>query len=514
MSGMGFNTSQQMHLGQQMKLAPRVIQSMEILQLPLPALQERIEQELESNVALETYEPGADNEEDRPREDAGPDVDRELDVGEGSSEGDFARLDAMESSYEEAFENEYSAARARREELEYIPSHSKSRIAGERDAKLDAMANTAAPGPSLVEQLSEQWSLADVDDDTKALGALILEYIDGDGYLRTDLATIAERAPMNGAAPGIEELEAALQSMQRVLDPTGVAARDVRECLLLQLEAIEEEEGASDELDHVRLLIKDHLEDLSHNRLPKVEQKSGLSMEQIREAMKWMQRLSLAPGRRLVDESPQIIVPDAIVEYEEEHDRYVAYMTDGRIPGLRINPAYSDMAKDRNVEKKTRDFIKTNLSNAHWLIDALNQRRQTLQRVLNVVLTAQREFFDYGPAALKPLPMTQVADQLGVHVATVSRAVAGKHLQTPRGVFPLRKFFTGGMQTESGEDVSWDAVRAALQEIIDGEDKSKPFSDEALVEELKKRGLDIARRTVAKYRAQMDVPSARMRKQY
>lgn len=511
---MGFNTSQQMRMGQQMKLAPRVIQSMEILQLALPALEERIEQELESNVALETYEAGADTAEESPKEERAADDNRELDVGEGSSESDFERLDAMESSYEEAFDNEYSAARARREDVEYVPTHSKSRMAGERDAKMDAMANTAAPGPSLADQLAEQWSLADIDDDVKALGRHILEYIDGDGYLRTDLETIADRATANGAPPTAESLENALLAMQSVLDPTGVAARDVRECLLLQLDAIEADEGASDSLKHVRALIKDHLDDLSHNRLPKVEQKSGLTMEQIRDAMKWMQRLSLAPGRRLVDESPQIIVPDAIVEYEEDSDRYVAYLTDGRIPGLRINPAYSDMAKDRGVEKKTRDFIKTNLSNAHWLIDALNQRRQTLQRVLNVVLTAQRDFFDYGPAAMKPLPMTQVADQLGVHVATVSRAVAGKHLQTPRGVFPLRKFFTGGTQNESGEDVSWDSIRAALQDIIDNEDKSSPFSDESLVEELKKRGLDIARRTVAKYRSQMDIPSARMRKQY
>ena len=511
---MGFNTSQQMRMGQQMKLAPRVIQSMEILQLALPALEERIEQELESNVALETYEAGADTTEESPKEERAADDNRELDVGEGSSESDFERLDAMESSYEEAFDNEYSAARARREDVEYVPTHSKSRMAGERDAKMDAMANTAAPGPSLADQLAEQWSLADIDDDVKALGRHILEYIDGDGYLRTDLETIADRATANGAPPTVESLENALLAMQSVLDPTGVAARDVRECLLLQLDAIEADEGASDSLKHVRALIKDHLDDLSHNRLPKVEQKSGLTMEQIRDAMKWMQRLSLAPGRRLVDESPQIIVPDAIVEYEEDSDRYVAYLTDGRIPGLRINPAYSDMAKDRGVEKKTRDFIKTNLSNAHWLIDALNQRRQTLQRVLNVVLTAQRDFFDYGPAAMKPLPMTQVADQLGVHVATVSRAVAGKHLQTPRGVFPLRKFFTGGTQNESGEDVSWDSIRAALQDIIDNEDKSSPFSDESLVEELKKRGLDIARRTVAKYRSQMDIPSARMRKQY
>lgn len=509
---MNFQHSQQMRLGQQMKLAPRVIQSMEILQLPLPALEERIEQELESNVALETYEPTSDAAEVA-RDDGGIDPERELDVVEGGSESDFARLDAMESSYEEAFENEYSAARARRPESDYTPTHQPSHYAGERDAKMDAMANTAAPGQSLEAQLAEQWALCDVNDETRALGNLILEFIDSDGYFRTDFDTIIDRAPIDRPKPTHEELEETLLTMQHVLEPAGVAARDVRECLLLQLDAIESEEPGAD-LSKVRLLIRDYLDDLTHNRLPKIEQKSGLTMEEIREAMKWMQRLSLAPGRQLVDESPQIIVPDAIVEYDEDNDRYVAYMTDGRIPNLRVNPAYSEMSKDRKVEKSTRDFIKTNLANAYWLIDALNQRRATLQRVLNVVLTAQRDFFDFGPAALKPLPMTQVADQLGVHVATVSRAVAGKHLHTPRGVFPLRKFFTGGTQTESGEEVSWDAIRAALQDIIDHEDKANPLSDEALVEELKKRGLDIARRTVAKYRAQMDIPSARMRKQF
>lgn len=516
MSGMRFQTSQSMKMGQHMKLAPRMIQSMEILQLSLGALEERIEEELESNVTLETFDGASPSgPDDRAKESEGPAPEKIPDVGDsdGATEGDFARLDDMESSYSEAFENEYSAARATRSELEYTPKHSASHFAGQRDGKMDAMANTAAPGASLLEQLSDQWRLADVPEDICTFGGLIIDSLDPDGYLRTDLETIADHAPEGANQPTVEQLTQALMIMQHVLEPAGVAARTVTECLLLQLDAMEQEQGAKSLAD-VRLLITDHLDDLTHNRLPKVATKSGLTMDQIRDAMEWMGRLSLAPGRQLVNETPQIIVPDAIVEYDEENDRYIASMIDGRVPSLRINPAYSAMSKDRGVEKKTRDFIKTNLSNANWLIDALNQRRQTLQRVLGVVLTAQREFFDFGPSALKPLPMTRVADQLGVHVATISRAVSGKHLQTPQGIIPLRKFFSGGAQTDSGEDVSWAAIKARLQEIVDSEDKAKPLSDDSLVEKLKERGIEIARRTVAKYRAQLGIPAARLRKQH
>ncbi len=181
---------------------------------------------------------------------------------------------------------------------------------------------------------------------------------------------------------------------------------------------------------------------------------------------------------------------------------------------LQVNREYAMMTGDRSVAKRDRDFIRTNVSNAKWLIDALEQRRHTLLRVINVILEAQREFFDEGPQALRPLPMTLVAEQLGVHVATVSRAVADKYVQTPRGTFPLRGFFTGGLATESGEEVSYDAVRAALKELIESEDRARPLSDEALVKALNGRGIEIARRTVAKYRDQLGIPPARLRKQH
>ncbi|MHC4142925.1 MAG: RNA polymerase factor sigma-54 [Planctomycetota bacterium] len=166
------------------------------------------------------------------------------------------------------------------------------------------------------------------------------------------------------------------------------------------------------------------------------------------------------------------------------------------------------------MEKETREFVGNSVRNAHWLIDSINQRKGTLLRVVGVVLARQRDFLDHGPQHMKPLPMIEVAEQLGIHVGTVSRAVADKWLQTPRGVVPLRKMFTGGTETVSGQNLSWAAVKAKLKEIVDNEDKSAPLSDSALVEELKKRGIDIARRTVVKYRQQLDVPPARRRKVY
>jgi RNA polymerase sigma-54 factor len=184
------------------------------------------------------------------------------------------------------------------------------------------------------------------------------------------------------------------------------------------------------------------------------------------------------------------------------------------LPTLRVSKRYEKMAKDRSLAKETREFVNNSVRSAQWLIESISQRKNTLLRVVNVVLARQRDFLDHGPQHLKPLPMIDVADQLGIHVGTVSRAVADKWLQTPRGLVALRKFFTGGTATDSGQDLSWEAVKAKLKEIVDREDRSRPLSDSELAAELKKDGIDIARRTVVKYRQQLDIPPARRRKTY
>lgn len=512
---MRFDTSQSMKLGQHMKLAPRMIQSMEILQMPLAELQERIEQELESNIALELASGNTEpTDADHPT-----DTDRELDAGESSD--DFARLDDYEAEHPDATENEYSSSRATTEPT-HDPTYSPaSRYDPDNDPKGEAMANAPARSASLHDQLFDQWSLVEIDESLRPLGRLLIEKLDSDGYLRTPLEDIARDAPQTLQPIDPANLEQALTAVQLFLEPPGIAARDARECLLFQLDALEEDADAwspADDrtalIDTARAIVEDHLDDLMNNRLPRIAERTGRSIEAIKSALQILRRLSLAPARRLIHDAPEPIIPDAIVEYDPDADRYFAYLNESRLPNLLVNREYAKMARDRSLEKRDRDFIRTNLANASWLIEALDQRRKTILRVIDVVLDEQREFFDRGPEALKPLPMTQVAEQLGIHVATVSRAVSDKHLMTPRGVVPLRRFFTGGLQTESGEDLSYDAVRAALKDVIDAEDKSRPLSDEALVNELKERGIEIARRTVAKYRSQLGVPSARLRKQH
>ena len=508
---MRFDTSQQMKLGQQMKLAPRMIQSMEILQMPLMALQERIEQELESNIALEQVEPGDDSPEREGAEaaeaaESGDDAsgEQELVVGEDTKDSaeDFERLDELAETYGDMLDD-------------YVPSAPRSGD-GERDAKMDAMANVAARGASLEEQLLDQWRLAEVDDRTRAIGELLIGYVDADGFLSADAETILAH---RGAVPGLELDEASIERtidvLQAWLEPRGVAARSLRESLLLQVDAAEELEDVPDpRWDDVRVLLADHFDDLVQNRLPKVAQATGIPLERIQDAMTLLPRLDLSPGRRLVDDAPPPIVPDIIVEYDEETDSYVPSVNGETLPSLRVSEEYARMARDRGQDRRTREFVGENVTRAQWIMDAIRQRTHTLLRVANVVVAHQRDWFEKGPQALRPLPMTDVADQLGIHVATVSRAVADKWMQTPRGVVPLRPFFSGGTQAEDGRDMSWEAVRAKLQELVDAEDKSKPMSDEALAKALKQQGISIARRTVVKYRQQLGIPSARHRRVY
>jgi RNA polymerase sigma-54 factor len=476
-----------------MRLAPRMIQSMEILQMPLAELEERIERELESNPTLEVIE---------------------REAGESSDNGEVG--DAGESD---------AAGRALSELSKRAGLDRRKRNDGERDAKMDAMSAEPARAESLLEQLQHQWSLVEVSSRTRELGELLLSHLDADGYLRTRLATIAERASTADRPTTEADLENALKGLQLFLEPAGIAARDVGECLLLQLDAMAEADQRPDPavVAHARRLVSDHLDDLMKNRLPRIAEKTGYSLTEIREAIDLMRRLSLHPGRRLVPDEPSGIVPDAIVEYEPEGDRYLVYLNDARLPNLRVNQEYARLARDKEtMDQRGRDFIKTNLSNAQWLMEAVGQRRQTLKRVVQRVVEHQREFFDQGPQALKPLPMSVIADELGVHLATISRAVSEKYLATPRGVWPLRKFFSGGLSTKAdaetgeggGEDMAWEAIKIALREVIDGEDKAKPLSDDSLADALKKRGIEIARRTVAKYRDQLSIPPARLRRTF
>lgn len=499
---MRFETSQNLRLSQQMKMSPRMIQSMEILQLATPALEERIEQELESNIALDLVEPTADAatlaearlEENRESMEG----ERELNTEADSSGEGFDRLNRLTNEYREVLDDQFGESYRRR------------RQDGEVDGKMAAMANTAARGESLQTQLLGQWSLSDVEEHLLAAGEHLIGFIDDDGYLRVDMETVVAQAP-----PGVtlELLEEALPVLQQTLEPAGIASRNLRECMLIQLDVLERENPDAN-LGVERLLVTDHLSDIEQNRLPKIAESTGLTIDEVKAGLEGLRHLDPRPGRQLVSESPEVVIPDAIVEYDDEADDYVAMLFDGRLPRLRINPRYAAMLKDDKVDKSTKEFVDSNVRSARWLIEAIDLRCNTLLRVIRVVVAHQRDFFDQGPASLKPLPMSQVAEQLGVHVATISRAVSGKWIQTPRGVIPLRKFFSSGTETEDGEDMSWDAVKQNLKEIIEAEDKREPLGDDKLAAALKERGISIARRTVAKYRDQLGIPSAKLRKTF
>jgi RNA polymerase sigma-54 factor len=497
-----------MRMEQRQLLTPRMIQSMEILQLPMMALEERIEQEIQNNPVLELRdgdpeaaivpaEPPPEGEGERQTE-----GEQALVVKENDDAEDFDRLSKI-SEYLENEEFATNTGTSFRQAASYD---------GERDKKLDAMNNTAARGCTLAEYLLEQWAFAEAPPEVKAAGEAIINYIDAEGYLRTDLQTIQSESkkPLKQ-----EDLQAALKLVQQ-LEPAGVGARDLRECLLLQLESLEQDEDFDEDhdMDLMRILVRDHLKDLEMNRYPQISKKLGRSIEEIKDAVKGLRRLHPHPGKQVSPDEAQPITPDAIIYYDEDTDKYEIKMTHDPAPNLYISGMYRKMLKDRTQPKSTREFLANNVRNARWLIESIEQRRSTIQRVIRAVVDAQRDFFDKGPEFLKPLPMIQVADQLGIHVATVSRAVSEKWIQTPRGIFPLRRFFSGGTTSAEGEDMSWDAVKEKLKVIIAEEDKSNPLNDDEIVEKLKEQGIDLARRTVAKYRKILNIPTARQRKEY
>jgi RNA polymerase sigma-54 factor len=257
------------------------------------------------------------------------------------------------------------------------------------------------------------------------------------------------------------------------------------------------------------------MNELLDNRLPDIAKKMNCYVEDINRAIERMRKFDTSPGLQIGRDTNIPITADVIVRKDEETGRYVVSLADNNLPSLKINEYYSSMAENSQTDRKTKRFLKNNIRSARWIMDAVNQRKQTLLKVARSIVNNQIDFFEKGQLYLKPLPMSKVANEVGVHIATVSRAVAGKYVQCQWGVLPLRKFFSGGTEDSQGKEHSWEAVRAKLQQIIDEEDKSKPLSDDKIREKLAETGINnIARRTVAKYRKILNIPAARFRKKY
>jgi len=496
---MRMSFGQEMRMAQKQVLAPRMIQSMEILQLPVMALEERIEEEIQNNETLEMEEAGLDGpvpEAVGLIGDAEPTtVERTVDEKPLVVDQDHANQADFERTYDWA--NEYPDSDDDRSR----PSAAQIEQAGDR--YLDVMANMAERPETLCDHLHAQISNYELSDVERAAADKVIYNLDANGYLPMPLEDLVDA---EGPPEQITHLYKALAAVQN-MDPPGVGARDLKECLLLQIR------HDTPNARNLRRLVSSHLEDLAGNRLPVIERKTGLSIEQIEQLREQLHSLKPKPGA--IFSSP-IVVP-------VKPDVYVDHLPDGTwkvrleeidLPNLRISPLYRDMLMSPDTDAGTREYIKRKINSAQWLIDAIEQRRSTLLKTAQAIVDHQTRFFAEGPDAIEPLKMQQIADRIGMHVTTVSRAVDDKWLQTPRGLHSLRKFFVGGTTSADGEEVAWDTVRLKLQEIVDGEPKDAPFSDDDLVSELGKRGIVVARRTVTKYRKAMKIPSSRQRRDW
>jgi RNA polymerase sigma-54 factor len=489
----------QMRLEQQMKLAPHMIQSMEILQLPLLALQERIEQELNSNPVLEADESSSPEESapeatGEPTEQVGPKAEIPEDY-----KGD-ERLDEEVRDY-----------------IEHRDDYPRPQ-SDEPDAKLAAINNTAALPQSLHDYLEDQWRMVEADEPVKKAGSMIIDYIDDKGYLSVRLEQLHNKDRTDFT---LEDLQKAIVLIQQ-LDPPGVGARDLKECLLIQI-GQSNESFSQEDVNFEKALVANHLEDMLENRLPDIAKKMNCSVEDVNRAIVRLSKYDTSPGLQIGRTQNHPITADVIVEYSEETGDYSVRLVEDGLPRLHISDDYVKMASGDTssalgtgkAADNAKQFLQNNIRSAQWIIDAIQQRKNTLLKVTRSIVNRQREFFDKGQLYLKPLPMAKVAEDVGVHIATVSRAVAGKYMQFESGIMPLRKFFSGGIEDTQGNEKSWEAIRGKLQEIIDAEDKSKPLSDDQIKAKLTEAGITgLARRTIAKYRGLMKIPPARLRKKY
>jgi RNA polymerase sigma-54 factor len=478
-----------------LKLAPQIIQSIEILQLPLLELRDRIDQELMENPLLEMGPASGEEGEGEDSEQSSSEDEGAVEAVEEESEE--TEEDPLESEDYDALEDMIQPS-----DYELYGPRSRSSSDGEEDPKRAALENSPAPDISLEEHLRRQLSYFDHDDHIRAICENIVANLDWRGYLEYPLEEIT--ASMDREVTE-EEAEEALRIVQH-LEPPGVGARDIGECLILQLE----EDDPDYEFMHE--LIQEHFEEIAKNRYPKVAKAMGCTMDRLKEAVERIAKLNPIPGALFGEEAAPHVIPDLRVEWIEGEFRVI--LEDTSLPSLRICSYYARRLQQKGLDPKTREYLKDKLQSARWLIDAIQQRRSTIYNIASAIVEEQEEFLRQGPMHLKPLKMQEIADKVSVHVSTVSRAISGKYMQTPQGIYSMKHFFTGGVEKDDGEMESWEVVRQKLQHIIENEDKSDPLSDEQLAGELEKRGIEIARRTVSKYRKILGIPSSRRRREY
>jgi RNA polymerase sigma-54 factor len=482
--------SQHTQLKQELKINPRLYQAMDLLYMPLLDLQQHLKQELLNNPFLDMVEP-EDEEEDEgevPEETANPEAEPEKDE-KGEIDWEEILLDGFDAG----------GRREEHEEREYYEP-------------------VTVDSRDLSDHLRDQVSLLDLNPRQMYLADEFIGNINEDGYLACGLDKIlegvnesvqkaAEEAERDLAEvplytmPEAEDMLGVIQS----LDPPGVGARDLRECLMLQLR----EAGLEHSVPF--RLVRDCFDELIAHRWSEISKRFGISPVDVQKAADEIAKLDPKPGLVYSDASDNYIIPDLIVDKID--GKYHVFLNDANLPRLKLSKAYQEIARDKKkFDGENKEFISNKLNSANWMIQAIEQRRQTMLKVMNYIVERQREFFEKGVQFLKPLTLREVAEVINMHESTVSRVTNEKFVQTPRGVLPLKFFFSSGLSTTAGEDVSARGIKAQIQKLVSEENPKHPLTDQAIVNILKESGVQIARRTVAKYRDQLGVLSARMRK--
>ena len=482
----GLNQSTQ--LRQELKINPRLYQAMDLLYMPLLDLQQHLKQELLNNPFLEMVEPEEEEEEEGTEtEEAATQEEEKTSSDEIDWEGIL--LDGFDAG----------GRREEHEEKEYY-----------EPVTVDTR--------DLSDHLRDQIALLDLDPRQMLLAEEFIGNINEDGYLACPAEDI--RQSINDVvvkaaeAAGRDEDEVPLYTEEEVLrmletvqglDPAGVGARDLRECLMLQLK----DAGLEQSVPY--RLVRDCFDELINHRWSEISKRFGISPSDVQKAADEIAKLDPKPGLVYSDASDNYIIPDLVVEKID--GKYHVFLNDANLPRLKLSRAYQEIARDKKkFDGENKEFISNKLNSANWMIQAIEQRRQTMLKVMNYIVERQRDFFEKGVQYLKPLTLREVAEVISMHESTVSRVTNEKFVQTPRGVLPLKFFFSSGLSTTGGEDVSARGIKDQIQKLVENEDPKHPLTDQAIVNILKESGVQIARRTVAKYRDQLGVLSARMRK--
>lgn len=475
---------------QRLIMSPQMQQAIHLLQMPIQDLSTVIEAELEQNPVLE-------NEDDNPQID--PDGESlETDIAEPSQNEEFRAEQELQFD-----EHDFEVIKRLDDEFrDYISDNSHTPSNNRDEEKLQLfLESSIRMSESLFEHLMHQARESFSTDEQLAMAESIIGNLDRSGFLHMPLAEIA--ALYHYEIADLRETLAAIQQF----DPTGVGATSLQESLLLQLTAL----GKSHSLAYQ--IISQHYMDLLHNRIPAIQKSFKVSAEEINQAVTCdISRLDLHPGASYTRFDAISLVPDVTIIQEDEHLR-VAVNNDS-LPPLRINQSYMRMLYDETLNAETRDFIKNKMMSAKWLLRNLYQRNETIERIAESLAKRQANFFMEPSGSLVPLTMKTIAEELSLHESTIARAVSNKYLDSPRGIFPLRFFFTNAYTSEEGSDISSKTVRSLLKELIDGEDKAKPLSDEALSTAIKARGIPCARRTIAKYRRELNLGNTQQRRKF